>query len=186
MLGFSVLCLYFTLLCAQAYDNAIRSRWKRRTSIGSTRFSLSESVGKIDWDTFLRVVGENPSHGAGGDASASTTASAVSTSSTWGVQPAVSYTGPAQIQCWSCWEFGHAKPNCPLLHKQPKKGAGKAGQPAAQPDVAMVTYPAITNGGQGDGGKGTGKGDGKGGKGKKGKKGDKLANNVAAVFARPR
>jgi hypothetical protein len=151
----------------------------RRTTNGSKTFSLSESVSKIDWDVFQRVIGENLSHAA---AVAETSGSAVSGAAVTYKPAAGAFNQASQIQCWGCFEYGHTKPNCPSMVK-PTKGQGKGQFKAPPPAAAHVaTYPAITNGGLGDGGKGAGK-DGKVGKGKKGQQ---LANNVAAVFARPR
>jgi hypothetical protein len=178
-------CRFVVSPVVQAYDNIIRSRWKRRTSNDSRTFSLSESCSKIDWDVFMRVIGEHPSNAAAAAETLGTTSSAVSTSSASGYQAVPGHYNDTSspVQCWECLKYGHTKPYCPTLVK-PVKGFGKGQGKAPHAGVpAAAAYPAITNGGLGDGGKGVGKEGGKFGKGKKGKQ---LANNVAAVFARPR
>jgi hypothetical protein len=180
MLIFNVVLHCFV---SQAYDDITRSRWMRLAGMSSKTFSLSDSVRKIDWDTFLRVIGECPS--AAG--SSSSTASLVGAASTSPAAGAYETRAPFQQQCWICFGFGHTKTNCPSIQStyQPlkPKGGGKA---PANPYVApsATPFPAIANGGYGDGKAEKGAGKNLKGKNPKGKGKDKLATNIAAVFAK--
>jgi hypothetical protein len=177
--------IHFPVFCycffPQAYDNIIRNRWKRSSSLDHKKFSITDTVRKIDWDVFTRVCNECAS-AAAGPYSSSTATSSTTTS------PAAMATGSGSdtrvqnvVQCWHCLEYGHTKPSCPLMQAQagaptlkPKKWENPKPQPAAV-TTPPQNMPAIANGGRGDGKVG------KGGKGK-GKNKDKLANNIAAAF----